>query len=282
LTDSLVHDGVLVEYVVVRSQRRRRTLSLTLDRDGQVIVAVPMRASRAYIREFVVRSVPWIARKRAALAAAAPPQRLVSGASLLLLGREVLLEVVEATGARGSVSLEGECLRVSLPASTVDGGAPPLPNPPHPGERGHTAAARGFIQHGPTSPPGGRGVTPTPSSKEEAVRLALTRWYRQQAAERLAEDTARWAAIMEVQPTDVRVRDQKRRWGSCGSNGAIRFNFRLVMAPPELIDYVIVHELAHLRVPNHSKDFWDEVARFVPDYADRRARLNQLSPRLVI
>jgi predicted metal-dependent hydrolase len=272
--DSVVHDGRAIEYAVVRSKRRRKTLSLSLDKDGQVVVAVPVRASRTQIREFVTRSIPWILRKRAALAAAPPPQRLASGASLLYLGQEVLIEIAEAAGPRGEVRLEGKCLRVSLPrgaARAEDYGAPPYPpNPP---------------------PPGGREPTPTSSSleaavtdevRQETVRLALARWFRLQAARRLAEDTARWAAVMGVAPADVRVRDQRRRWGSCGTNGTIRFNFRLVMAPPDLIDYVVVHELAHLRVPNHSRVFWDEVARFMPDYAERRARLNKLGPRLTI
>jgi hypothetical protein len=76
------------------------------------------------------------------------------------------------------------------------------------------------------------------------------------------------------------IRNQRRRWGSCSADGTLRFNWRLVMAPPAIIEYVVVHELAHLRVPNHSPAFWAEVARFIPDYKARRTALRQLGPSL--
>ena len=78
----------------------------------------------------------------------------------------------------------------------------------------------------------------------------------------------------------VLVRDQKRRWGSCSSDGSIRLNWRLVMLDPALIDYVVVHELAHLRVPNHSPRFWTEVERWIPDSRHRRRQLREAAKTL--
>lgn len=115
---------------------------------------------------------------------------------------------------------------------------------------------------------------------EPGIRAALEGWYRIRAADRLPRRVARWADLVGATPTAVLVRDQRRRWGSCSRDGTIRLNWRLVMAPLGIIDYVVVHELAHLRVPNHSPAFWAEVARALPDFSVRRGALNRLAPQL--
>ena len=66
--------------------------------------------------------------------------------------------------------------------------------------------------------------------------------------------------------TSITVRDQKSRWGSCSSRGTLSFNYRLIFAPPHVLDYVVVHELCHLTHMNHSKDFWNMVGTVMPDY----------------
>ena len=66
------------------------------------------------------------------------------------------------------------------------------------------------------------------------------------------------------------IKEQKKRWGSCSSKGNLNFNWKLIFAPPEIIDYVVVHEMCHLKHMNHSKDFWWEVEQILPDYKERR------------
>lgn len=109
---------------------------------------------------------------------------------------------------------------------------------------------------------------------EETLRHALAEWYRAQAAEVLPGLAQEWASKSGLVPGRVIVRDQRRRWGSCGADGTIRLNWRLVMLEPDLADYVICHELAHLRHRHHQPPFWEQVARLIPDHRERRKRLN--------
>jgi predicted metal-dependent hydrolase len=80
----------------------------------------------------------------------------------------------------------------------------------------------------------------------------------------------------------VDLRDWKRRWGECHPDGKIRFNWRLILLPPAIIDYVVAHELAHRLVPGHNRRFWGAVAQVVPDYAARRRWLNRYGTPLLL
>jgi predicted metal-dependent hydrolase len=102
-------------------------------------------------------------------------------------------------------------------------------------------------------------------SREERVRAIVHRWYRSQAQELIAARAAEIAAGMRVRPGRITIRKQRSRWGSCTAEGHLNFNQLLMMAPPNVIDYVIVHELAHLHELNHSPRYWKIVERWCPD-----------------
>ena len=89
------------------------------------------------------------------------------------------------------------------------------------------------------------------------------------------ERTAYFALRMGVDYGRITIREQKTRWGSCSSKGNLNFNWKLVLLDPELLDYVVVHELAHRREMNHSVAFWKVVEAELPDYRERRARLKE-------
>jgi predicted metal-dependent hydrolase len=107
----------------------------------------------------------------------------------------------------------------------------------------------------------------------EDIRRAVVRWYRRAAREWLAERTRLLALRAGLEPPRFMVSSAMARWGSCNSRREVRLAWRLVKAPLDLVDYVICHELAHLRHMNHSRAFWAEVARQCPDYERLRAEL---------
>lgn len=98
-------------------------------------------------------------------------------------------------------------------------------------------------------------------------QVAMIEFYKRCGRAYLANRIEYWSRKMGLVPAKVSYRSQKTRWGSCSSRGQISLNWRLVLAPYEVCDYVVIHELAHLRHPNHSSRFWTLVASYCPDYA---------------
>ena len=110
----------------------------------------------------------------------------------------------------------------------------------------------------------------------ESIRAATIQWYRNKAAERLSELVKRWwPRLGRGEQSRVLIRDQRQRWGSCAPDGTLRFNWRTMLLKPTLIEYIVVHELAHLAHQNHSKDFWTHVAAALPDAQQRRRSLRE-------
>lgn len=99
--------------------------------------------------------------------------------------------------------------------------------------------------------------------------------YKKRAKGIISRRVAHYADIMDVTYGQITIRDQKSRWGSCSADGSLNFSWRLILMPIEVMDYVVVHELAHLKELNHSKDFWAEVEAVMPDYKDHRKWLKE-------
>ncbi|MEG1810516.1 MAG: SprT family zinc-dependent metalloprotease [Clostridia bacterium] len=101
-------------------------------------------------------------------------------------------------------------------------------------------------------------------------RMALLKWYKARAYEEFSLRAAQLSKLMELHDIPpVKLSCAKKRWGSCSHNG-ININWRLIMAPPQVLEYVLVHELAHVRYPDHQPHFWRFVASILPDYHERR------------
>lgn len=110
-------------------------------------------------------------------------------------------------------------------------------------------------------------------------RNRITEQQRREGVERALElipqRVAYFAERMQVSYGRITIREQKTRWGSCSSKGNLNFNWKLVLVPPELLDYVVVHELAHRIEMNHSQQFWAVVEQEMPDYKERRKCLKE-------
>jgi predicted metal-dependent hydrolase len=135
-------------------------------------------------------------------------------------------------------------------------------------------------------------VEPQPAPRQPAVTLRdgrlvlranaqaqaanhLSAWYRQHGQEWLPPRCAPWAARMQAEPAAIVVRDLHNRWGSCTAKGEIQLHWQVMTLPPAVIDYIIVHELAHLAHRGHDRAFWATVERAMPDYERRKERLAQ-------
>lgn len=223
-------------YRVRRSQRARR-LRLTIDREGHAVVVLPPWASLRQAAELVHDHADWLVRHTAR--ARAEAARLAERPALG----------------------EGRILRVAgtpMRVAAVDPGS--------------SRPARGRVE---AEPAAGQLIVRLGVDGRDTAEL-LEAWLRAQARLAFEAGVARHAPAMSVTPRAISVRDQRSRWGSASAAGRLSFSWRLVLAPPEVLDAVVVHELAHLRIRDHSRRFWELVLRHAPGAHEARRwlRLN--------
>lgn len=233
----LEHGDKTILYRVRRSARRKKTMQISVDGEG-VIVAAPTAVPDAEIQRFVLRKADWILETLAETAAIAESSRIINGNSLPYRGIPVALAIRSA---------DVDAVRVEL--ADEEGGPQ-------------------FRIAVPESLAG--------AERSDALASALAAWYRSRAETLIPESVERWLPKFgyKAKPTVI-VRDQRRRWGSCSSDGVLRFNWRLAMLHPDLLDYVVAHELSHIEVMNHSPKFWAAVEKRMPDVRERRRRLKE-------
>lgn len=222
------------EYQVIR-RPRRKTATISVNPDCSVRVVVPSCLSEQKVIDLVKRKSSWISGKL-----------------------ERCLEYREKYPDKEYVSGEafsylGKKYRLKVFAGDRDGEEIKLVN------------GRFLIQ---------LPADMTKEHRKKIIRIHLLQWYRNHAITRLREKTRRFAKMIGVNPVSVGVKDYRSRWGGCHSDGRIIYNWRIIMAPHAVIDYVVVHELCHLVQLNHGKDFWRLVAQVLPDYTERRQWLH--------
>ena len=236
--------GTAISFAVDRSSRRRN-ITIEIAPGGQVVVKAPLRTSASEIERVVRDNARWILTKLAEVAKDTPAKAkrsLVAGELLLFRGTEYKLRLVAAT----SQFPVGE---VSLAGGNI-----------------YLSA---FLDLAGSDP-------------GTSVRGPLVQWYKRQAQAYLPARVAHYAAMLGVEVKQVLIRDQQRRWGSCNSQGVLRFNYRIIMAPPRVTDYVVAHEVCHLHELNHTAAYWANLERVMPDYRARRHELKQMGGTLVL
>lgn len=230
-------EGTRIPYQVRRSGRANRLRIVVTP--GKVEAVAPVRLAEREIHAFVAAKRRWVLRKTEELARRAAnmtPERWVSGAKVPFRGRHLPLTVESA----------------DVPAAEL------------------------------TAPGGGREAfhlrvpaAMVGSEREAAAQRLVTRWLRRQALADATELSRHHAGRLGAWPASIRVKDQKTLWGSCGADGVVRLNWRLVAAPRPVFEYVVVHELCHLIERNHGPGFWSLVARLLPDYEESRRWLRR-------
>jgi predicted metal-dependent hydrolase len=118
--------------------------------------------------------------------------------------------------------------------------------------------------------------------REIFVKGALEEWLKQKARIIFEERTRYYCEKLNLKYNVIRIKEQKTLWGSCSSKGNLNYNWRLVMAPPSVLDYLVVHEVCHLKHRDHSKRYWDFVECVMPDYVDKRKWLKENGRKLVL
>lgn len=238
---SLRVDGREQPYLLIRRPGRRR-LTLSVEPRRGLVVLAPPRLALATIEAFLVAEAAWWRARLAELAAweaEHPPRAFVDGECLPLLGEAWTLRVSEVPGRR----------RPRIARVPRDAG---------PGE------IRLLLPAG-----------LDPDARRSLAAGALAAWYRRLARELIAARTAHWARVLRVTPAAITIRDTRSRWGSCSSSGRLSFSWRLAMAPPAVLDYLVVHELCHLKQHDHSERFWALVGEQIPDFERARRWLRR-------
>ncbi|WP_342421458.1 SprT family zinc-dependent metalloprotease [Paenibacillus sp. FSL E2-0178] len=112
------------------------------------------------------------------------------------------------------------------------------------------------------------------------LKALCIEWYKAYGTAKIQERIRRYSKLMGLTPTSLLLKDQEKRWGSCTQKGELLINWRIMMAPLRIVDYVVVHEMAHLKIPDHSEAFWSFIRSVIPDYEERKEWLRVNGPML--
>lgn len=126
----------------------------------------------------------------------------------------------------------------------------------------------------------GKFVVTAKDKNEKDIRVAMELWYRDRAKEVIGDKVKYYSRFFNKKPTDIKIKEQKKRWGSCTFNNELFFNWRCIMAKSNALDYIVVHEMCHMYHKNHSKEFWDLLASVMPDYEPRKEWLKNYGVRM--
>lgn len=225
-----------IPYVLHRSARRQRTLSVTIRPEGHLVVHVPLRTTASAIQKFLEQRRAWILRHFLAAqsrVARMLPCRFHEGDQIPYLGFSCQLRVTHNDALPSGCRIQRREILVNIP-----------------------------------DPPA------LPQLLANEVRFEIRRWYKRRAMKKFQQRLDYYAGQMGLTYRHLRLSNAAQRWGSCSADRVIRLNWCLLAYPLPLLDYVVVHELCHIPHPNHSRRFWRAVAQIVPDWAARRRTLN--------
>jgi predicted metal-dependent hydrolase len=222
-----------LNFQLIRSRRRRKTISLQIKEEGRVVIYVPYHTPKGEIEKFIKEKQPWIVKKISEKERSTKETRkaFIPGEEFLYLGESYPLEI-------GDINHKGLPLKLSFGKFILD--------------KDHLERARDLF----------------------------ILWYQREAQEKLEARVRYFSNRLQLVPKGLKITSAKHRWGSCSRDNRLSFSWRIIMAPWSVIDYVVIHELVHIKEKNHSKRFWDHLETIFPDYRKHRFWLRKNGYRL--
>ena len=230
-----------IDYEIIRSDRK--SIGIIVDKDSNLVIRAPIKTDKEKIKEVISDKSEWILEKLEKVGEIKPapkPKEFLSGEKLSYLGRKYRLKVKPADIDKARIKLYQGRFLIDYPKAFE-------------GDDG---------------------------KRISVIRDALTEWYRGKAKIKIKERVDKYREELGVKPNSIKIKNQKTRWGSCSSLDNLNFNFKIIMAPMSIVDYIVVHELAHLIYDNHSREFWQTIKSIIPDYEERREWLRINGRRL--
>jgi hypothetical protein len=231
----------LINYEIIRSNRK--TMGIIIDNERNLIVRSPKNTAEAKIKEVLKKKTSWILSKLKEMDKIKPAPKekeFMTGEKLPYLGRRYRLVVNSAEISKVEVKLYQGKFIIYYPIEFKE----------------------------------------KKKKLRDRIRDALIEWYREHAKEKINDRVDKYKVKLDVEPNNVAVKKQKKRWGSCSSKGNLNFNWKLIMAPMSIVDYLVVHELTHLIHDNHSREFWTTVASIIPNFKEKKNWLKVNGRRL--
>ncbi len=222
-----------LSFQLIRSKRRRKTISLHIKEDGRIVVYVPYHTPKGEIEKFIKEKQSWVVKKisEKEKLTREPRKAFIPGETFLYLGESYPLEI-------GDTHPKGLQLKLSFGKFLID--------------QGHAAKAEDLF----------------------------TQWYKREAKEKIQERVRYFSNRLQLFPKGSKITSAQYRWGSCSRDNRLSFSWRMIMAPLSVIDYVLIHELVHIKEKNHSRRFWIALESILPDYRKHRLWLKENGHKL--
>ncbi len=234
---NIEYEGKVIEFEIIK--RKRKSICIKIDIEGRVVVAAPMRTSEDRIINLVREKAEWIVKKQAEMTSLSEKKierKFENGSTFMYLGNEYPVHIIYNESYKNiRVLFGGKTLR-----SPYDG--------------------KHFIIY-------------TNTHDEEILKKSMEKWYRERTIELVKKKIKLYENCFEDKVTEIRVKEQKRRWASCTGKNAILFNWRCSMAREDVVEYIVVHEMCHFEHRDHSKNFWNRVESIMPDYKEKHEYL---------
>lgn len=249
------HKNKEIEFNIIR--RKRKTICIRIEENGQVIVSAPLRVSKQCILDIVQNRADWIIAKQIEVrkrVARKVSREIADGSTFMYLGEEYPVHLIFQENRRkiaiefnNEESINNELNKYVSSKIGINSES----------ENNHESFSRkGFIIH-------------TNTMDQEKLKAALEKWYRLETLKIVTQRIDYYSSNFKDKVSEIRVKEQKRRWASCTGKNAILFNWRISMARTDVIDYIVVHEMCHMDHRNHSKYFWNRVAEIMPSFKEK-------------